>query len=147
MSHAAPHVGYARCKIDARRSAQAEHPTTSPQQRPTVATSRRRSHRRLPPCDRCATTTSKRKANSQCIPDSRPKQALPQPEGSAQQHRCLDGRLPETASANDGSACSMPSRDGGRTRYVPNRSLGTNLPPAQSPRDHDDELQLQPLRS
>jgi hypothetical protein len=58
-----------------------------------------------------------------------------------------DAPVASTVSADDGSVCSMPSHDGGRTRYAPNRSLGTNLPTAQSPRDPDDELPLQVLHS
>jgi hypothetical protein len=41
----------------------------------------------------------------------------------------------------------MPCHDDGRTHCAPTRSLGTNLPPAQSPRDRDDELPLLTLRS
>jgi hypothetical protein len=41
----------------------------------------------------------------------------------------------------------MPCHDDGRTHCAPTRSLGTNLPPAQSPRDRDDELPLLTLHS
>jgi hypothetical protein len=41
----------------------------------------------------------------------------------------------------------MPSHDAGKTRFAPIRSLGKNLPPGRSPPDHDDEPQLQFLRS
>jgi hypothetical protein len=69
------------------------------------------------------------------------------PKRPVQQHRCLDGHPLQTVSANDGSACSMPSHDAGKTRFAPIRSLGKNLPPGRSPPDHDDEPQLQFLRS
>jgi hypothetical protein len=50
-------------------------------------------------------------------------------------------------SSGDDSVCSMPCHDGGRTHCAPTRSIGTNLPPAQSPRDRDGELPLLILRS
>ena len=41
----------------------------------------------------------------------------------------------------------MPNHDAGKTRFAPIRSIGKNLPPEQSPPDHDDEPQPQFLRS
>jgi hypothetical protein len=69
------------------------------------------------------------------------------PELPVQQHRCLDGHPLQTVSANDGSACSMPNHDAGKTRFAPIRSIGKNLPPGRFRPDHDDEPPHQSLRS
>src|ERR1035441_8980495 len=142
-----PHVGSTGCKIDARRSANAEHAMTSQEQQPSVATSGRRTHRRLLLCARSTTAPSEKPADPNCKQDLQHQPVSLRQEGLVQQHRCLDGHPPQTVSANDGSACSMPTHDGGKTRFSPNRSLDRNLPPEQSLPDRDDVPTLQFLRS
>src|SRR5476651_336582 len=85
-------------------------------------------------------------ADPQCLSDSRLQPVLPRPEDPGQHHRRRDAP-PAAVSSGDDSVCSTPCHDDGRTHCAPTRSIGTNLPPAQSPRDRDDELPLLILRS
>src|SRR5258708_3830572 len=121
--------------------------TTSPKLSPVAPASPDQSSDPLPLFDRSTTTPSR------CLGAQRPQSQLrrqairPRPDNSGQHPRCLYGPAASHVSSGDGSACSKPCHEGGRTHYAPSHSLGINLPTAQSPPGHDDEQRLQTLRS
>src|ERR1035437_1346791 len=121
--------------------------TTSRVQSPVEPASPHRNRDQLLLGDGWTITPSTHRGTQRQNPQPRQRPVPPLPDDFARRHCFQTGSADFAAASDGGSACSAPSRDCDRTRFVPCRCSNTNLPAARSPLGHDDQPPLQTLRS